>query len=70
MNLLREKERLKLEPLEQSQEYLAGGGSAQEQVAFLDGAFETAESKGETLMSCSPLKEEGKMRNHTCARKF
>ncbi|GAA5899267.1 intradiol ring-cleavage dioxygenase [Sporobolomyces salmoneus] len=49
-----------------SQEYLASGGSAEQQVAFLDGAFETAESKGETLMSCSPLKEEAKMRNHTC----
>ncbi|GAA5907215.1 hypothetical protein JCM5296_004987 [Sporobolomyces johnsonii] len=49
-----------------SQEYLAGGAPTTAQEMFLDGAFETAQENGETLMACSPIEEEAKIRNHTC----
>lgn len=35
---------------------------------FLNGAFETAQDGGKTILECSPLEEAG-IRNHTCVCK-
>ncbi|GAA5923558.1 intradiol ring-cleavage dioxygenase [Sporobolomyces koalae] len=50
-----------------AQEQLSGSAPSSAQQIFLDGAFESAEEKGETLMSCAPIQEEATMRNHSCA---